>query len=67
MICSPATGGLVEKIVTMPAIAETYSLGLPVEVSKIDQELKKLWQESKGTRPALHWLTLLFTARTQAR
>jgi glucose-6-phosphate dehydrogenase assembly protein OpcA len=33
----------------MPAITETYSLGLPVEVSKIDQELKKLWQESKGT------------------
>src|ERR1044072_4587151 len=33
----------------MPAIAETYSLGLPVEVSKIDQELKKLWQESQGT------------------
>src|SRR5436305_2059009 len=32
----------------MPAIAETYSLGLPVEVSKIDQELKKLWQESQG-------------------
>jgi glucose-6-phosphate dehydrogenase assembly protein OpcA len=32
----------------MPAIAETYSLGIPVEVSKIDQELKKLWRESKG-------------------
>jgi glucose-6-phosphate dehydrogenase assembly protein OpcA len=32
----------------MPA-TETYSLGLPVEVSKIDQELKKLWQESQGT------------------
>jgi glucose-6-phosphate dehydrogenase assembly protein OpcA len=39
----------------MPAIAETYSLGLPVEVSKIDQELKKLWQESEGaaTRASL--------------
>jgi glucose-6-phosphate dehydrogenase assembly protein OpcA len=33
----------------MPAIIEEYSLGLPVEVSKIDQELKKLWQESEGT------------------
>jgi glucose-6-phosphate dehydrogenase assembly protein OpcA len=33
----------------MAAIAETHSLGLPVEVSKIDQELKKLWQESQGT------------------
>src|SRR5216117_4279783 len=39
----------------MPAIAETYSLGLPVEVRKIDQELKKLWQESQGaaTRASL--------------
>ena len=33
----------------MAAIAETYSLGLPVEVAEIDQELKKLWQESQGT------------------
>src|SRR4029453_4759310 len=33
----------------MAAIAETYSLGLPVELSKIDQELKKLWQESQGS------------------
>jgi glucose-6-phosphate dehydrogenase assembly protein OpcA len=39
----------------MPAIAETYSLGLPVEVSKIDQELKKLWQENEeaATRASL--------------
>jgi glucose-6-phosphate dehydrogenase assembly protein OpcA len=39
----------------MPAIPETYSLGLPVQVSKIDQELKKLWQESQGaaTRASL--------------
>jgi glucose-6-phosphate dehydrogenase assembly protein OpcA len=39
----------------MPAIAETYSLGLPVEVNKIDQELKKLWQENEGavTRASL--------------
>ena len=39
----------------MPAVTEEYSLGLPVEVSKIDQELKKLWQESQGamTRASL--------------
>jgi glucose-6-phosphate dehydrogenase assembly protein OpcA len=39
----------------MAPIAETYSLGLPVEVSKIDQELKKLWLESEGaaTRASL--------------
>ncbi len=39
----------------MPAITEEYSLGLPVEISKIDQELKKLWQEGKGamTRASL--------------
>jgi len=33
----------------MPAIAETNSLGFPVKLSQIDQELKKLWQESEGT------------------
>ena len=39
----------------MPAIAETCSLGLPVEIGRIDQELKKLWQESEGaaTRASL--------------
>jgi glucose-6-phosphate dehydrogenase assembly protein OpcA len=39
----------------MPAIAETYSLGLPVEIGRIDQELKKLWQENEGavTRASL--------------
>jgi len=39
----------------VPATAEEYSLGLPVQVSKIDQELKKLWQESEGamTRASL--------------
>src|SRR5262249_11654932 len=33
----------------MAAITETYSLGLPVKVGDIDQELKKLWQESQGS------------------
>jgi glucose-6-phosphate dehydrogenase assembly protein OpcA len=39
----------------MPAVAETYSLGAPVEVGKIDQGLKKLWQEGEGaaTRASL--------------
>ena len=39
----------------MPAATETYSLGIPVDVSEIDQELKKLWQESEGaaTRASL--------------
>jgi len=32
----------------MPAAAETYSLGAPVEIGKIEQELKKLWQEGEG-------------------
>src|SRR6266404_2340555 len=38
----------------MPA-TETYSLGLPVELGKIDKELKKLWAESAGamTRASL--------------
>jgi glucose-6-phosphate dehydrogenase assembly protein OpcA len=39
----------------MPATAETYSLGAPVELGKIDHELKKLWQEGEGamTRASL--------------
>ncbi|HEX4653972.1 MAG TPA: glucose-6-phosphate dehydrogenase assembly protein OpcA [Candidatus Udaeobacter sp.] len=39
----------------MPAITETYSLGIPVEIGNIDQELKKLWRESEGamTRASL--------------
>ena len=39
----------------MPATAENYSLGLPVEIGKIDKELKKLWAESEGamTRASL--------------
>ena len=46
-----------EKIITpvMPAAAETYSLGAPVEIGKIEQELKKLWREGEGamTRASL--------------
>ena len=39
----------------MPVATEEYSLGVPVEISKIDQELKKLWQEGEGamTRASL--------------
>src|SRR6266568_4158226 len=39
----------------LPTAIETYSLGLPVEVGKIDHELKKLWRESEGamTRASL--------------
>jgi glucose-6-phosphate dehydrogenase assembly protein OpcA len=32
----------------MPIVTETHSLGVPVEISRIDHELKKLWQESEG-------------------
>src|SRR6476660_10570173 len=56
MICSPVTDGRGEGYKTvMPAAAETYSLGAPVEIGKIEQELKKLWQESEGavTRASL--------------
>src|SRR5712691_7078092 len=39
----------------MPEIAEDYSLGLEVEVGKIDKKLKKLWHEGEGamTRASL--------------
>jgi len=33
----------------MAATSENYSLGLQVEIGKIDTELKKLWAESAGT------------------
>src|SRR6476469_3601351 len=56
MICSPATAARGEDYKSvMPAAAETYSLGTPVEIGKIEQELKKLWQEGEGamTRASL--------------
>src|SRR5436305_1674815 len=39
----------------MPPIAENYSLGQSVEISKINKELKKLWQERENamTRASL--------------
>jgi glucose-6-phosphate dehydrogenase assembly protein OpcA len=39
----------------MAAPLETYSLGAPVEIGKIEHELKKLWQEGEGamTRASL--------------
>ena len=39
----------------MPAATESSSLGLPVEIGKIDKELKKLWREGEGamTRASL--------------
>ena len=56
MICSPATAAHGEDCKpAMPAVAETYSLGTPVELGKIEHELKKLWQEGEGamTRASL--------------
>jgi glucose-6-phosphate dehydrogenase assembly protein OpcA len=39
----------------MPAVAETFSLGAPVEIGRIDKELKKLWADAEGvmTRASL--------------
>jgi glucose-6-phosphate dehydrogenase assembly protein OpcA len=39
----------------MPAVAETFSLGAPVEIGRIEKELKKLWADSEGvmTRASL--------------
>ncbi|PYL96875.1 MAG: hypothetical protein DMF18_04315, partial [Verrucomicrobia bacterium] len=44
----------------MPPIAENYSLGQSVEISKINKELKKLWQERENamTRASLINLAL---------
>ena len=56
MICWPAMAARGEDCkLVMPATAETYSLGAPVELGKVEQELKKLWQEGEGamTRASL--------------
>src|SRR6476661_1439153 len=56
MICSPTTAARGEDYKrVMPATAETYSLGAPVEIGKIEKELKKLWAEGEGamTRASL--------------
>src|SRR6188472_590821 len=56
MISSPVTVARGEDYkLVMPAAAETYSLGTPVEIGKIEQELKKLWHEGEGamTRASL--------------
>src|SRR3954466_7719724 len=39
----------------MPAVAETFSLGMAVEVGRIEKELKKLWADAEGvmTRASL--------------
>jgi glucose-6-phosphate dehydrogenase assembly protein OpcA len=34
----------------MPATAETFSPGIPVEIGKIDQALKKLWIDNEGVK-----------------
>jgi hypothetical protein len=50
----------------MPAAAETYSLGAPVEIGKIEQELKKLWREGEGAMTRASLMNLLFTAKSRA-
>jgi glucose-6-phosphate dehydrogenase assembly protein OpcA len=44
----------------MPAVAESFSLGMPVEIGRIEKELKKLWAEGEGsmTRASLINLAL---------
>ena len=39
----------------MPPATDTFSLGTPFEIGKIEQELKKLWHEGEGamTRASL--------------
>src|SRR5947207_2172943 len=39
----------------MPAAIESYSVGVPVEIGRIEHELKKLWRENEGvmTRASL--------------
>jgi glucose-6-phosphate dehydrogenase assembly protein OpcA len=48
----------------MPTATEKYSLGLPVEVDKIDNELKKLWAESIGTMTRASLINLAVYSET---
>jgi glucose-6-phosphate dehydrogenase assembly protein OpcA len=48
----------------MPAIAENYSLGLQVEIGKIDKELKKLWAESEGSMTRASLINLAVYSET---
>jgi len=48
----------------MPTTAETYSLGLQVEVGKIDKELKKLWAESEGSMTRASLINLAVYSET---
>jgi glucose-6-phosphate dehydrogenase assembly protein OpcA len=34
----------------MPAVAETFSLGAPVEIGRIQKELKKLWADNEAVK-----------------
>src|SRR5438105_15897910 len=34
----------------MPATAETFAPGIPVEIGKIDRALKKLWTDNDGVK-----------------
>jgi len=56
MICSPGTGVPGDAYRSdMPAAVESYSLGTPVDLGNIEQELKKLWHDGEGamTRASL--------------
>src|SRR5439155_3783648 len=38
----------IRPTLNMPTVTENFSIGLPVDVSKIETELKKLWQQGEG-------------------
>jgi glucose-6-phosphate dehydrogenase assembly protein OpcA len=38
------------EAIVMPAVGQTSSVGLPVDIAKIDKELKKLWEQNEGAK-----------------
>src|SRR6188508_1005304 len=48
----------------MTAATENVSLGLPVEIGKIDRELKKLWAESAGVKTRASLINLAVYSET---
>jgi glucose-6-phosphate dehydrogenase assembly protein OpcA len=48
----------------MVASAETFSLGMPVDIGRIDRELKKLWIESGGVKTRASLVNLAVYSET---
>ena len=49
----------------MPAVTETYSLGAPVELQQIEQELKRLWHDGEAVMTRASLMNLAVNSEKQ--